>query len=367
MRTVRRHLLVIATAAGLLALPAQAHALDWTIKGRGWGHGIGMSQYGALGLAQDGSTYKEILRHYYTGVEIDEAKSETVRVLIATAQPSIGFTSASEACGETLSPNKIYSFRLESGAVTLRRPNGSKLTGCGQEGVATGGESVVYSGVGIYRGDLRGRNVGGSLYAINEVGIEEYVQGVIPNESPSSWPQAALRAQAVAARSYALATGIGGDGYDLYDDTRSQTYRGASSEAASTNAATQATASEVITSGGETAVAFFFTSSGGHTENVELGFPGGSPRSYLKGVDDPFDDVSPYHKWSFGQSQAQMETALSGLFSGNLKRIDILERGTSPRIVEARVVGSTSSTVVSGTTLQYRLGLRSTWAKFRKN
>ena len=89
---------------------------------------------------------------------------------------------------------------------------------------------VRFKDVGRYRGKLIARNVGGSLYAINKVGIEAYVRGVIANESPASWPAAALRAQAVAARSYALATRVNGDGYDLYDDTRSQVYNGASSE-----------------------------------------------------------------------------------------------------------------------------------------
>ena len=100
----------------------------------------------------------------------------------------------------------------------------------------------------VYSDDrkLIGRNVGGSLYAINKARIEDYVKGVIANESPSSWPQAALRAQAVAARSYALATRLNGNGYDLYDDTRSQVYGGRSSETGATNNATDATAGEVI-------------------------------------------------------------------------------------------------------------------------
>ena len=367
MKQPRLHLTAFVAVAAALAVPAQAPAGDWTVKGRGFGHGVGMSQYGALGFAQDGGTYREILRHYYTGVEIANTQTVNVRVLIATALPSIGVTSAEAACGATLDPKQIYSFRLESGAVSLRRPNGSELAGCGQEGVATGGSSVVFSGAGVYRGDLRARNVGGALFAINKVGIEEYVQGVIPNESSPSWPQAALRAQAVAARSYALATRIDGDGYDLYDDTRSQTYRGVSSETPSTNEATRATALEVITSGGDPLAAYFFSSSGGRTENSEFGFSGGSPRSFLKSVPDPYDDVSPYHQWTLRFTQAQMEAELAGLFGGNLKRVEILKTGVSPRIVEARVVGSQSSSVVSGATLQYRLGMRSTWAKFKKS
>jgi stage II sporulation protein D len=220
--------------------------------------------------------------------------------------------------------------------------------------------------VGTYRGDLRARNVGGTLYAINKVGLEDYVKGVIANESPSSWPQAALRAQAVAARSYGLVSRINGDGYDLYDDIRSQVYGGASSETASTNRAANKTSRKVIKSEGQIAAAYFFSTSGGETENSEFGFSGGSPRSYLKAVEDPYDDASPYHRWTLRYSQGQMESKLSGLFQGNLKAIDILKTGRSPRIVQARVKGSGGSSTVSGDTLRFRLGLRSTWAKFKK-
>jgi stage II sporulation protein D len=365
MAPLRRHLIILALTAVALVAPEQA-AAEWVAKGRGFGHGAGMSQYGALGLAQEGRNYAEILNHYYTGVDIDQVPERDVRVLIASGLPSMGVRDATEACGKTLNPTETYSFRLESGNVSLRRPNGSELADCGKEGVAKGGQAVVFSGVGAYRGDLRARNVGGSLYAINRVGIEGYVKGVIPNEAFPSWPQAALRAQAVAARSYALSSTINGDGYDLYDDTRSQTYGGVGSEHGSTNQAAEATSSEVIKSGGEVATAFFFLASGGQTENSEFAFSGGSPRPWLKAVSDPFDRVSPYHRWKVRYSQGQMESELSGLFGGNLERIEVLKTGRSPRIVQARVVGSRDSTVVSGSTLQIRLGLRSTWVRFEK-
>ena len=120
----------------------------------------------------------------------------------------------------------------------------------------------------------------------------------------------------------------------------------------------------MIKAGGGIATAFFFSTSGGRTENSEFVFA--EPRSYLKSVDDPFDFHSPYHRWRERFSNAAMESKLSGLFSGNLQRIRILRTGRSPRIVRAKVVGSADSTKVSGDTLQFRLGLRSTWAKFRK-
>ena len=362
---MRKALVLAVVTAACLGAPAPASA-GWVVEGRGFGSGVGMSQYGAYGLAKEGRSYREILRHYYTGVEIGKAETRRVRVLISTGHSAISFSSATRACGKDLNAAETYSFRLDSGVVTLRRPNGSKLTGCGGAGTASGGASVRFAGVGEYRGELRARLVNGSIYAINEVDIESYVQGVIPNESPTDWPQAALRAQAVAARSFALATRVGGDGYNLYDDTRSQVYGGVSDETRSTNEAARQTAREVIKSGGTTAAAYFFSTSGGQTENSEFGFSGGSPRPYLKAVNDPFDSVSPVHRWTARFSGAEMESKLAGLFGGTLKKIEVLRTGRSPRIVKARVVGSADSSTVSGDTLRFRLGLRSTWARFTK-
>lgn len=363
-KTGRRLTLLIAAAVAFVALPGAVQG-KWVVPGKGFGHGVGMSQYGAYGYAKHGRGYKEILKHYYEGVRIGKANTREVRVLLDVAG-SLRFSGADRACGRDLSPGKEYLFTTSASRVTLRKGNGAKLEGCGREGAASGGSAVSYEGVGAYRGKLVGRNVGGSLYAINEVSIEGYVRGVIPNEMPSAWPQQALRAQAVAARSYALATRLNGDGYDLYDDTRSQVYGGRSSETARTNDATRATAGEVIKDSGEIATAFFFSTSGGRTENSEFGFAGGSPRPYLKSVRDPFDDVSPVHRWRLSFSNSEMESKLSGLFSGNLRRIRITKTGVSPRIVKARVVGSSGSSVVTGDTLRFRLGLRSTWAKFDK-
>jgi stage II sporulation protein D len=356
---------IAALALVALLLSAGAAQAKWIVPGKGFGHGVGMSQYGAFGFAKHGRNYKQILRHYYTGVRIDRTRTRAVRVLIDVGG-SLRFSGARRACGRDLARGKEYLFTPKGSRTVLRRAGGKRLAGCGKEGVASGGATVRMEGVGTYRGKLAGRNVGGSIFAINKVGIEGYVQGVIPNEVPSSWPKHALRAQAVAARSYALATRLDGDGYDLYDDTRSQVYGGRSSETAATNKASDATAREVIKDSGEVATAFFFSTSGGRTENSEFGFAGGSPRPYLKSVKDPFDDASPLHSWRVRFSNSEMESKLSGLFSGNLKRIRVKKTGVSPRIVKARVVGSSGSSTVTGDTLRFRLGLRSTWARFRK-
>ena len=355
--------ITFAIALAGFALPASASAV-WVVPGRGFGHGVGMSQYGAEGLGRDGSNYKQILRHYFKGVKIAPADTRTVRVLLTTGVGSLRFSGAKRACGKSLAPARTYAFAVNGSRVELRRANGSRIKGCGNEGDAAGGGSVAWEGVGRYRGKLLGRNVGGSLYVINRVSLESYIRGVIPSEVPTSWSANALRAQAVAARSYALATRVGGNGYDLYDDTRSQVYNGMRVETKPTDRATAATRREVIKASGSVATAFFFSTSGGQTENSENVFV--EPRSYLKAVDDPADRISPYHRWRLRFSNAEMASKLAGLFQGKLKKIRVVKTGRSPRIVAARVVGSAGSSRVSGDTLRFRLGLRSTWATFKK-
>jgi stage II sporulation protein D len=169
----------------------------------------------------------------------------------------------------------------------------------------------------------------------------------------------------VAARSYGLATLRSGP-FDHYDDTRSQVYGGKGSETRATNRAVAATRHEVVKHNGRIATTYFFSTSGGRTENAEFGFVGSSPSPYLKSVNDPYDKLSPQHRWRVRLSNSQMEARLSGLFAGNLRRLDVTKRGRSPRIVRVRVVGSNGSTKITGPALQARLGTRSTWMRFDK-
>jgi stage II sporulation protein D len=219
------------------------------------------------------------------------------------------------------------------------------------------------SGKGTYRGKLIAKSSGG-LLVVNKLGVDDYTRGVVANEMPSSWPQNALRAQAVAARSFALSSHAG-HGFDVYDDTRSQVYGGKGSETQSTDTAVRKTSDQILRYHKQTVMALFFSTSGGRTESNQFAF-GSSPIPYLQSVKDPYDDVSPYHKWTARKSQGQMESALSGLFSGRLKKVKVTKTGDSPRIVDAKVVGSKGSSGVSGATLQGRLGLMSTWARFHR-
>jgi stage II sporulation protein D len=248
--------------------------------------------------------------------------------------------------------------------VVLRSARGRKLAKCGRSGAAKGSGAILVQGKGVYRGKLKAKAQGGGLLAVNKVSLDDYARGVIANEMPSSWPRNALKAQAVATRSYGLAAG-GGDGFDVYDDTRSQVYGGKGSETKSTNRAVRRTSNEIVRYRKQIITAFFFSTSGGRTESVQYAF-GSEPLPYLKSVRDRYDGNSPYHNWKVRYSQREMESRLGGLFRGRLKKVKVTKTGDSPRIVRARVVGSRASSRVSGSDLQGRLGLMSTWARFHR-
>ena len=172
--------------------------------------------------------------------------------------------------------------------------------------------------------------------------------------------------QAVAARSYALATDAGGPLFDQYADTRSQVYNGMSAEQPSTNAAARATAGQVVLYQGQVATTYFFSTSGGRTENVENVFYGAPPSPYLKSVKDPYDGVSPRHRWQFRFTRAQIQARLGSLCRGRFRAIKVVKRGVSPRVVAADVVCSGGRTRTNGASLRSRLGLYDTWFSVTK-
>jgi stage II sporulation protein D len=217
---------------------------------------------------------------------------------------------------------------------------------------------------GRYRGDLELRPGALGVSAINAVALEDYVRGVVAGEVPASWPVEALRAQAVAARTYAIATSKNGDGFDQYADTRSQMYPGISGEHPRTDAAVAATAGEVVAYDGNAIVTYYFSTSGGRTEDVENSFLGAEPVPYLKSVADPYDAASPRHRWTIRMTLAKASARLGGLVKGYLRQIRVLTRGESPRVVRAQVVGTGGVTNVTGPQLRSAFGLFDTWARF---
>jgi stage II sporulation protein D len=198
------------------------------------------------------------------------------------------------------------------------------------------------------------------VLTVNHVGLEPYLFGVVPAEMPSSWPAEALKAQAVVARSYALTSRRSGLAYDVFADVRSQVYRGLTGEVATTSGAVRATRGRVVLAGGAVAQTFFFSTSGGRTQGNEEEW-GSAPVSYLRPVDDPHDDLSPYHTWRARFSRAQIASLLRDYTRGRFRRLRVASRGPSGRALTLRIVGRGGTTIVSGATIRARLGLRSNW------
>jgi SpoIID/LytB domain protein len=198
----------------------------------------------------------------------------------------------------------------------------------------------------------------GSLRAVNSVGLEGYLFGVVPSEMPNTWLPEALKAQAVAARSYALAVRKTGSWFDLYSDTRSQVYLGIAHERASTTAAVQATAGEVVLYGGRVATTYFYSSSGGRTAAADEVWQG-PPVPYLVSVDDPYDTISPYHRWGpFVVSAKRLGKALKS--PGRLMDVRTA-KAPSGYVRTVTAVGARGEASATGSEVRRALGLRSSW------
>jgi stage II sporulation protein D len=368
---MRRTLLSISVLSAALAVPAASEAATRNvIRGAGWGHGIGMSQYGAYGYALQGSGYRGILSHYYSGTSLVTASQHSIRILLQPDDPYIRVRGATRGGGHRLKPSTTYIARPSRGRILLSTTGGKRI-GRFSSGLRLDrpdgvlrllGPAINGVSSGRYRGAVQILNDGGAVTAINRISLDDYVRGVVAGEMPNSWPLEALKAQAVAARTYALATRKTGSEFDLYPDTRSQVYRGVTGESVRSDAAVAGTAGRILTYGGEPAITYYFSTSGGHTESIQYSFVGALSKPWLVGVPDPYDDRSPYHRWQVSFSTAKLTSALGA--RGKFRKLKVLERGTSPRIVRARVIGTRGSTTISGPDIRERLGLRDTWMRF---
>jgi stage II sporulation protein D len=356
------------TALGvLLAVPATADAaVRHVIRGAGFGHGIGMSQYGAYGYALEGAKYPGILAHYYKGTRLSTAPDEPVRVLLQPVDPYIRVRGATSVGGRSLNPSKIYIAKRGSGGIVVTTATGRRVARLGstisfhsKDPMRLMGPALNGVSNGLYRGDIEVRVDGGGVTSINELDMDSYLRGVVAGEMPSTWPLEALKVQAVAARTYALATRKTDGDFDQYPDTRSQVYRGVTGESVRSDAAVSDTAGQIVTYGGEPAVTYYFSTSGGHTENVEFSFVGSLSKPWLVGVPDPYDTQSPYHRWQLTLSPGRLDRALRA--PGTFRRLKVLQRGVSPRVVRAEVIGSAGSRTVTGPQVRAALGLRDTW------
>jgi len=310
--------------------------------GHGWGHGVGLGQWGAKGMASAGLGYRFIDQHFYSGASwASLATANTpihVGVLWGTATYQVVPSGPAQIVSGTqvrnVAAGQTVSLSLSGGLQkVIPTSAGTRLTVYGPSG--------RYHG---YRGTIVAQPSGGLLYIINVLPIEDYLRGL--GEVPSSWPLEAIKAQIVAARCYAL-THMGSTAlYDVDDTTQFQVYRGIDSESASQNAAVDQTAGQVLMYGGRVIEAFFSASDGGHTANVSDVFGGSlATYPYLRGVLDPWDVVAPRHTWYTGVyayntlERVYFTTADIGTY-GHLIGFDLRDRDASDRLNTVGLIGS---------------------------
>src|SRR5580765_2658518 len=337
---------------------ATAGAATFVVTAHGWGHGVGMSQYGAYGYAQHGVGYEKIVAHYFPGTELGDAPVSKVRVLLTSGVGTLPIGSAADFRVKDAT-GAVHS--VTAGKYTLTPALKLKVDGAAAA-KALPGPLLFQPGTSplqlkhLYRGSVQVDVVSGKLRAINFVGLEQYLYGVVPSEMPFSWAPEALKAQAVVARSYALATRRTG-AFDLYPDTRSQVYLGIEHEKPSTTAAVDATAGQVVLYEGQVAKTFFFSTSGGRTASAEDVW--GESVPYLVSVPDPYDSISPHHTWGpVAFTGATLAKRLK--MKGRIMDVQT-ELNSSGRVKTLTVVGSQGTLTMPGASVRQRLGVQSTW------
>lgn len=404
--SIRGKALVIALACAVLvpiglAVPASAGSITYVVRGGGWGHGLGLSQWGAKGYADMGWTAGAIVKRFYSGTSVaTSAMPSSVRVGILQNSSSITLVPSGDVAFKvgattvaTAHANETWTIAPTSaGAYRLSR-NGTAVTTAGSPTahlVASwnwnGGVSVRVPTTGYtYRwGPLElNTTSSGSGYRLRAILVispfDRYLYGL--GEVPSSWHSEALKAQVLAARTYAVekirrvGQNRAGCNCALYASTIDQAYVGYAKETGAYGskwvAAVNAVANQLILYGGKPIQAYYSSSDGGATENNENVW-GGSPIAYLRGVRDDGDTASPHHTWSITLSGDQMQAALnarSDTAVGGLVNVETLAPyGTSGRVLSVvdadsggvRITGSGGTKRVSGARLQSILGLKST-------
>jgi stage II sporulation protein D len=384
--------MVVALAAGSVAATcltgpttpaAAAVGKNIVVRGHGFGHGHGMSQYGAYGAARKGLDHKRILAFYYPGTTWGSVTGK-VRVLISAdttrdlvVSPRAGLSVRDLGDGTKyplpdITGVKRWRLNVEGTSTVVgyltdrwRRwspPGKTALVGDGQ--FQGSGPLTLWTPAGArtYRGKLRAASPtpgSSDRDTVNVVSMDTYVQGVIPAEMPASWPTEAVRAQAVAARTYASwsrAQNVDGH-YQICDTTSCQVYSGLSGEDSRATAAVRATKRQILLHDGRPAFTQFSSSSGGWTS------AGSMP--YLPARRDAYDghDANPVHSWRITVPRSRIEKAYPGI--GRLRNIKILQRDGNGdwggRVERMVLVGGKKRVTISGDTFRWVAGLRSSW------
>ena len=321
---------------------------------------------GCVRSGQGRRTFDQILSYYYTGTELGDAPAalaKRLRVLIADNVPTVTLSSlvpfsVADATGTR--------YPLPAGDLTIS-PKLELPVGPLGEPVQLAGPIQFRSGSGSrsgaqmsYRGELRISSNTPRLQLVNLVPLESYLLGVVPGEMPKDWPLEALKAQAVAARTYAIGSLLKGKPYDLYSDWRSQMYYGVEHEASATTQAVRDTKGKIVTYQGKVAQVFYFSSSGGRTANAVDVY--GNDVPYLVSVDDPWDVASPNHRWTPRQLTGRELAKAFGLAQ---PVVDVTyqpgEQGSPAQIILTTAAGV--SAPFRTTDVRARLALRSSTFK----
>jgi len=392
-------------SSSLASSPANAVPNEWIIVGSGWGHGVGLSQYGALGQALDGRSWQDILSHYYPGSSLSDSPVDK-QIIVGLSQDktavfvrldkftddaqlemsidgnpvatigsgtviriesngnSVVTSGGDDGRAESRGTGKKISFRISAGSGLINTNSGTPETNAGSA-LSSPGHRYKYGTLNIvYGGDNDGR---ADLYTSISMRLaDEYPLGIA--EMSSSWPKAALVAQVVASRSYGLGkanSGIRGNcGCHIYNNATDQVYVGYSKESdpwrdAVNSALNGAGQPAVLTFGGKAITAYFASSTGGRTMST-LDAWGGNV-SWSQSVDDNWslNARNPNSRWGVRMSQSAMAAAL-GL--SNVQSIDVVERYSSgaARTLVAKDSNGGSVTL-SGRTFQARMKLKSTY------
>ena len=390
-----------------------------TFFGKGFGHGVGLSQWGAQGYATGAAgppqTGEQIVAHYYPGTQLTVVDAATnarglMRVLLSS--PS---SSGSASCGSPFMNTWLINVRSPGGFIVLNEAQGNAVVGIASANVTyqiaaiPGGVSVYdqgtptptlkYSGPGpvtlaptdttqpitvqekgeFFRGKVQFKNDGGgNLRVVNFVSYDDYVRGVVPKEMPLGWHLEAYKAQALAARSYGFTSATPTRDYDVRDDQSDQCYGGATVETTAGNAAVQATLGKVITYNGAAIRAYFASSSGGYTVSVGCwnhGTTCGPSDPWLTAVPDPADlavqipTPNKQASWTVTFSSGQIRNAIlnyRGIDIGTLLSTDVSNQapGNVGHVVSVKFSGTNATVdVPADLFLRTYLGLKSTMVR----
>ena len=378
--------------------PAPADG-SWTVDGRGWGHGIGLSQWGAQGAAIQGRTADQILAFYYPGTTSGSVANDTVEVALSALVPTSTVTLWAPAgqSGFTVSVDGGSSRQVTGGRLTVTRTatgyaverrtgptaavaerltlDGTQLRVATGDGVVVARTSTATTGT-WYRGTIRlaPSTAAGTFDVVNDVLLEDYLRGVVPREVSPSWHGQALRAQAIAARSYVLSEGRKSANFETCDTTQCQVYGGRAivdaagkvtspKEHALTDDAVRTTAGTVRKYGSAVAFTQFSATNGGHSRAASN--PTRHP--YLTAQPDPYTGTASGDTRTRWTSELRVDTVAKQCPSGGkLNTLVVVSRDGNGdlggRITRLRLECTTGSRELTSTSAM-AFGMYSHWWK----